>query len=448
MIEFDSWSFAYPDAITPVIRNATTAWAQGQRIVLRGDIGSGKSTLLAALLGMAPLSTGGRVDGTLRVRGFIPQQAGIAAMSAHVSYLPQLVEGFGVGATVEQDIAASLELVGMPPADMRQRVNDTAEGLGISHLLERKLERVSGGERQLVALAGALARNAPVLALDEPLAQLHPSAIRRVMAELDRRVASGATLILAEHESLPAQLSAARFFTLAGGQLAPGEISSPSVIEERQATPVGRVVLRAQNVLLLRDDREVICDASFEARQGEIVALVGANGSGKTTLLRGAAGFIKPARGKFDVSVGGQATASAGWSMLPQNASSFLFAETVEQEIALSKAQPALAGLEQFGLAGFLARHPRDLSAGQRQLLALLIANARQPALLLLDEPTRGLSQPQRAWLGAYLRQRAADGAALVMASHDLHFCASLADRVLQISEGRVSEIEKNALLA
>lgn len=212
MIEFDSWSFAYPDAPAPVIRHASCRWQPGERVVLRGDIGSGKSTLLSALAGIVPLSTGGRVDGILRVRGLIPQQAGISGMSAYVSFLPQLVEGFGVGATVEQDIAASLELAGWPPLEIRARVDDVAEWLGIGALKTRKLDRISGGERQLVALAGTLARRAPVLALDEPLAQLHPSAISRVMAELNRRVDDGATLILAEHEILPDTLQNARPF--------------------------------------------------------------------------------------------------------------------------------------------------------------------------------------------------------------------------------------------
>lgn len=440
MIEFDSWSFAYPDAPAPVIRHAACAWQPGQRVVLRGDIGSGKSTLLAALIGLVPLSTGGRVDGSVRVRGLNPQRTGIAAMSAQVSFLPQLVEGFGVGATVEQDIAASLELAGLPPGDIRQRVNETAEGLGIAALLGRKLERISGGERQLVALAGALARGAPVLALDEPLAQLHPSAISRVMAELNRRVDDGATLILAEHEALPSELGDARLYYLEDGLLAPGAFQTIQAPDQPPSAlrSLGSSILCAKNVSLEREGREIICNANFEVREGEIVGLVGANGSGKTTLLRGVAGFIKPGGGGFEKATLG----AGGWGMLPQNASSFLYAETVADELAASP-QAALAALEQFGLGRFLLRHPRDLSAGQRQLLALLIADWRKPKLLLLDEPTRGLSQPERARLAGYLRGRAADGAAIVMASHDQSFVGAVANRVLSIENGRVSENPK-----
>ena len=438
MIEFDSWSFAYPDAPAPVIRHASCRWQPGQRVVLRGDIGSGKSTLLSALGGIVPLSTGGRVDGILRVRGLIPQQAGISGMSAHVSFLPQLVEGFGVGATVEQDIAASLELAGLPPLEIRARVDDVAEWLGIGALKTRKLDRISGGERQLVALAGTLARRAPVLALDEPLAQLHPSAISRVMAELNRRVDDGATLILAEHEILPDTLQNARPFFLADGFLREEKFAEPPVLPPLEPIQPGNVVLRAQQATLAREGRVIVSGAVFDAREGEIVGLVGANGSGKTTLLRGVAGFIKPSSGKFEV------LGIGGWGMLPQNASSFLYAETVEKELAPSP-QPLIPLLEQFGLAGYLQRHPRDLSAGQRQLLALLIADRRKPKLLLLDEPTRGLSQPQRARLAGYLRGRAAEGAAILMASHDQNFVWAVANRVLAMENGRVSENQKTA---
>jgi energy-coupling factor transport system ATP-binding protein len=167
---------------------------------------------------------------------------------------------------------------------------------------------------------------------------------------------------------------------------------------------------------------------------GETVALLGRNGAGKTTLLRAAAGLVRPARGRVK--------AAGTVALLLQNPSDYLVHERVAGELPSAHAAAVLAEL---GLSGLAGRDPRDLSGGERQRLALGIVLAGRgigggdpPAVVALDEPTRGLDRLRKAALAERLRVLAARGAAVVTATHDVEFAAALAARCVLLGRGRV----------
>jgi energy-coupling factor transport system ATP-binding protein len=183
---------------------------------------------------------------------------------------------------------------------------------------------------------------------------------------------------------------------------------------------------------------------------GELLALVGRNGAGKTTLLRTLVGLQKPDSGS--VELGGASTAgrsvteiSRRIGFVPQAPTAMLFADTVEGEILLTLRatdqglpSPADAWLEAFGLTALRRRYPRDLSAGERQRLALAAILAGRPPLLLLDEPTLGMDRERLAWLGRLLVGLARAGCAVLVATHDAGFVADYATRAVMLAEGRV----------
>jgi energy-coupling factor transport system ATP-binding protein len=167
---------------------------------------------------------------------------------------------------------------------------------------------------------------------------------------------------------------------------------------------------------------------------GETVALLGRNGAGKSTLLRVAAGLLAPARGRVE---------SAGEvALLLQDPSDYLLHEHVRDELPAASAE---AVLEELGLEALAGHDPRDLSGGERQRLALGIVLAGRgigggapPAVIALDEPTRGLDRLQKELLAATLERLAAAGAAVLTATHDVEFAAALADRCLLLGRGRL----------
>ena len=155
-------------------------------------------------------------------------------------------------------------------------------------------------------------------------------------------------------------------------------------------------------------------NVDLDVRRGEIVALEGPNGSGKTTLARIAAGLLEPQAGTVEV------RGRVGY--LAQDPGRYLVRETVLAEVALAVNRDehrARTALERVGLGWAAGRHPRDLSSGERERLALAAVAVAEPDVLILDEPTRGVDPERKAALGAWLGEYAASGKAVVVATHD-----------------------------
>jgi energy-coupling factor transport system ATP-binding protein len=179
--------------------------------------------------------------------------------------------------------------------------------------------------------------------------------------------------------------------------------------------------------------RDVLRGVELAVSAGERIALMGRNGAGKTTLLRAAAGVLKPARGRVEI--------PRGCALLAQSPADMLVRERVEEELPGEDGRRALAAVD----LGWAAQaDPRDLSGGERQRLALAIVMAGRsgagalPGLICLDEPTRGMDRARKHELGERADGLAERGAAVVIATHDVEFAASFADRVVLLGDGEV----------
>lgn len=158
---------------------------------------------------------------------------------------------------------------------------------------------------------------------------------------------------------------------------------------------------------------------------GERVALMGRNGAGKSTLLRHVAGLVAPTRGKIE--------RAGRVALLLQNPNDYFLHERVREEVSPE-------ALRRAGLEELAERNPRDLSGGERQRLALaIVADGEEtPAVVALDEPTRGMDREAKAQLAQELHRRASEGRAVIVATHDPEFAASCAQRAILLADGRV----------
>jgi energy-coupling factor transport system ATP-binding protein len=173
-------------------------------------------------------------------------------------------------------------------------------------------------------------------------------------------------------------------------------------------------------------DEPLLQDVSLTLRRGEVVGLLGSNGVGKTTLAKLAAGLLEPQAGSVERS--GRAC------YLSQDPGRYLVTETVLAEVALAAPESAArAALESVGLAAYETRHPRDLSSGERERVALAAVLAPAPDLLVLDEPTRGVDPPRKAALARLLGAQAPQRATLLV-THDLDLAAAVCDRLVSLS--------------
>jgi energy-coupling factor transport system ATP-binding protein len=183
----------------------------------------------------------------------------------------------------------------------------------------------------------------------------------------------------------------------------------------------------------------VLDGVDLAGRSGEVVALSGPNGGGKTTLLRLIAGSLAPLSGNVRRGPGRVA-------YLPQNPTVLLHLPTVRAEVSFTLErsgeldQPETI-LEELGLLPMSDRYPRDLSCGERQRTALAAVLPGSPALVLLDEPTRGIDSSARGALVGLVARLRDRGASVVLATHDDDLRNALADRVIHVADGRVAEM-------
>ena len=494
MIRFEDVSVRYADAATPVLSHVDLHIPEGELCLVLGRTGSGKSTLLRCINGLVPHFTGGTLSGRVVVAGRDTRTHPPRELADVVGVVPQdPLAGF-VTDIVEDELAYGMESLGVAPAVMRRRVEETLDLLGLVGLRDRPLLSLSAGQQQRVAIGAVLTTHPRVLVLDEPTSALDPPAAEEVLAALTRLVHDlGLTVVVAEHRlERVVQYADRVVFVPGGGEPlrvgAPADVLrdapvAPPVVElgrlagweplplsvreaRRHAEPLrARLASRSVPPLVVPPPSSAVAtvkDLSIEygdvlalrgidlaLRGGEVTALMGRNGAGKSTLLRALVGLQAPLRGTAEVS-GRDPRALSSRDLVrtvgyvPQEPRDLLWSETVAEECARADEDCGAAEGSARGLLAVLApdvdlqSHPRDLSEGQRLALALAVVLAGEPPLLLLDEPTRGLDYGAKRRLTATLRGLAGTGTAVLLATHDVELVAELADRVVVLAEGEV----------
>jgi energy-coupling factor transport system ATP-binding protein len=473
--------FTYPGASFPALVDVDLAIGEGVFALALGPTGAGKSTFLRAANGLVPHFTGGSFRGRVEVGGRDTRDHPPRRLADVVAFVPQAPSASFVLDRVEDELAYGMENLGVDPAHMRRRVEEVLDLLDIAELRGRSVRAISGGEAQRVAIAAALAAGPRILVLDEPTSQLDPQGAEHVLAGLQRLVHEhGMTVVLAEHrlERVAGWVDLALGFE--AGRVTVGEPEAvigafaagppvarlgrllgwspvPLTVRDarraasglaglrpivRRRSPAGDVVAHARGISAGYGQTPALVDVDLAVREGEVVALMGRNGAGKSTLLRVLAGVHEPTRG--DVMVTDRPPRpGVDAALCPQDPGALLFADTAEHEVratlvARGAARVAAPWLERLGIGPIAARHPRDVSEGERLLIAVAAVAATEAPLLLLDEPTRGLDPATKERLVGFLRERAATGGAVVVATHDVELAAAVATRVVMLASGEV----------
>ncbi|MFI5627658.1 ABC transporter ATP-binding protein [Nocardioides sp. NPDC051685] len=488
MIELRGITFTPPDSSEHVLKDVDLTVEEGELLLVSGPTGSGKSTLLGVIAGLVPRFSGGVLDGDLLLDGTSIIRTPPRERAGIIGYVGQdPVAGF-VTDTVEEELAYGMEQLGLPPATMRRRVEETLDLLGIAELRQRSLRTLSGGQQQRVAIGSVLTTHPRVVVLDEPTSALDPTAAEDVLATITRLVHDlGTSVVLAEHRLERVIPFADRIALLVGdGSIAVGDPAEiletspivPPLVElgrelgwsplpltvrdaKRRArgleSPVNRVSrhfsgsatpekcrksLRSSGLTVTRGRTPVLHDVSIDLPAGRVTALMGRNGSGKSTLLWTLQGTQKRLAGSVDV--GGKDPATLDpearrslVGLLPQTAADLLYLETVAEEC--DAGGPRTREILDSLVPGIPDdQHPRDLSEGQRLALALSLILSADPPVVLLDEPTRGLDYAAKHALAEILRDLTGAGKTVLVATHDVEFVAEAADDVVVLADGEV----------
>ena len=452
ILEVKNLSFTYPGEDGPALADINLFVESGEFILLCGRSGSGKSTLLRLLKKeIAPFGKlGGEIRMDTRKTGFVGQN----------------VESNLITDTVFGELAFALQNSDMNRSEISLRIAETASYFNLNKYINEKTENLSGGVKQLLALACAASAKPDILLLDEPCSQLDPVSaqnFRNAVLRLNKE--RGVTVLICEH-TCDLLGNADRVVFLENGSASfcgmPADFAGYLADSKKDMAlmlPPYTLLLKSRTLDFAAARREILSvkeksftegepkkfaikakglafayqkgapdvlfGLDYKAESGKINMIVGANGSGKTTLLKCLVGLLKP--------YGGRVKANGKTVYMPQNVYSLFLCDTVGQEVQSEEL------LQSFGLETLKNRNPFDLSGGEAQRLALAKAVASGADILLLDEPTKGTDAVFRAQFAQMLRQWCAQGKTVVAATHDLEFAGRYADHAAFLFNGGIA---------
>ncbi|WP_407361351.1 ABC transporter ATP-binding protein [Microbacterium sp. LBN7] len=352
-------SLTHADAAHPSPRDVTFDIAAGEVVLLLGPSGSGKSTLTLALNGLIPHAVPATMTGTVEAGGLDTAAAHTATLSTQVAMVFQDPDAQIVTGTVYDEVAFGPENLLLPLEAVRARVEDALRRVGLWERRDDNPDHLSGGGRQRLAIACALAMGSPLIVLDEPTANLDPQGIDDVYAALADVVAAGdRAILLVEHNLdaamafvtrtivldrdgrvvfdgpaseiirthaeelvamgvwLPTATLAALRLREEGYRFDPLPLSPEELARSLPATDVSSrparsirattedaapAIIRARGLTVRRRRTEILHGIDLDLAEGSLTAIVGANGAGKTTLIQALAGVVPPPKGQVSV---------------------------------------------------------------------------------------------------------------------------------------------------
>jgi energy-coupling factor transport system ATP-binding protein len=426
----------------------------GERILLTGASGAGKSTLLAALAGILD-TEGTEIAGDLGVDGRPPRAA-----RDRLGLLAQDPDSQLVMTRAGDDVAFGLENAGVPPEEIWPRVDEALAAVGFPYGRDRPTQALSGGEKQRLALAGALVRRPGLLLLDEPTAQVDGPGAALVRAAVARSTADRrATVVVVDHDAGPWLPLVDRVVEIVPGGLVehpPGwqPVDRAAGLRLPSAEP-GPDLLAADGAgFTYRGSRTpALRPTDAVVTGGRTLAVTGPNGTGKSTLALLLAGLRAPTAGRVEATgelahgIRRGHRAPSRWragelvsriGTVFQHPEQQFLTGRLRDELALgplrsgkgaAAARATADGLlERLGLTAFAEANPYTLSGGQQRRLSVATALATSPRLLVLDEPTFGQDAATWRELVTLLAEQRARGCGIVVVTHDPDLIDILAD--------------------
>jgi energy-coupling factor transport system ATP-binding protein len=471
IIKLEDVRLKYPGG-KKLFDDLTLSIPKGDKVLILGPSGSGKSTLIQALSGLIPKVVE------------VPMLAKETRTPQSWGYVFQDPDAQFCMPYVDEELAFVLENLAVPREEMDKRITELLEMVGLSlpetHM---KIQHLSGGMKQRLAIASVLAMEPEVLFLDEPTAMLDPEGTKEVWQTI-KQVGKEKTVIIVEHKiehltdfvdrivvldengAIVEDGPEDKVFSESVSLLNKYGIWHPASWEEYLTTRYQakyintdvprKVILKLQNFSGYRGKQKKIHIEEALIEEGEWITIVGENGAGKSTLLESVMKLLKT-EGLYELE-------GRPFKRIPSDLVTFVFqnpefqfvTSSVEDEVAytlrLKKVEEQEISrrveelLDRFRLLHVRRHHPYQLSTGQKRRLSVAAAVIHQPKILLLDEPTFGQDSRNTFAMLEWLEEWKMAGVAIVMITHDLHIVREFSDRVWKVEDGRLISQKNNEI--
>ncbi|MBQ7264483.1 MAG: ATP-binding cassette domain-containing protein [Firmicutes bacterium] len=466
ILEIKNLNFCYPQKDTLSLADINLNVKQGEILLICGRSGSGKTTLLRCLKTL--LEPVGEKSGDILFKSKPLGEYSPREQAENIGFVQQSPEDQIVTDTVWHELAFGLESLGVKNKDIKLKLAEVSSFLDIGHIFQRKTASLSGGEKQIVALASVLTLKPEIIILDEPLSQLDPACAKKFISLLLRvNRELGITLMISEHITENIFPFAHRVLIMEAGRIT-ADLPPREILKEEKSknislllptpariylskpvgtpplncgearnylynfkefSPVeipvfkeGEAVITASELAFSYGEEEILKSVDLKVYKNEFFAVVGQNGSGKSTLVSLLSGILKKNGGKLKT--------KGKVLLLPQDPR-YLFAQNSLKEENLDKETVRALGIEHL-----LPFHPFDISGGELQKAALAKILSLSPDILIIDEPTKGVDGYSKALIGSYLKSL---DITVVAVSHDLDFCGEFADRCAFLFNGEIA---------
>jgi energy-coupling factor transporter ATP-binding protein EcfA2 len=463
-IFFQSVSFQSRINERVLLNDITSSFLAGSFSVVTGHSGSGKSMLLRCINGLVPRRFPGLLSGSITLESTSIFDYSESQLWKVVGSVFQEPERQFVSLNPRDEISFSLLSQGLCCIEVIKRVTEIADVLQISHLLNRDINTLSGGEKQKVAIASILVSDPEILLLDEPIASLDNKASRSIVALLQGLNEENKTIVCAEHRTQPFKDAGVEtFLQLSNGRLLDAKLTSSASTHEFSniSSILPHSSLKQKALITFKSVSYSICgdlildSINLSIYPGDVISLIGRNGAGKSTLLKHFIGLVRPSSGSIvlnddEITTMTVAELSRFVGYICQSPSSMIFSETVRDEIRFgltTRSEGAnLVGervnkaASQFSLNEYLDTNPMLLSVGQKKLVCAAAITALEPrCIFVLDEPTASLDQTSSEKLFSTIIKNLGNRA-IIFSTHNIAEVRRYSNRSIILDRGRIAE--------
>ncbi|MGX7109457.1 ABC transporter ATP-binding protein [Facklamia miroungae] len=461
MIEFKNSNFIYPNKnqIGPIDLTIN----EGEVHLLTGISGSGKTSIIRLVNGIIDNMFEGEKSGNILIKNKNVEEMTIKELVSLVSSVYQNPKSQFFTDNSTSELLFPLENIGYQIEKMEIILNNVMEVLDISHLLNRNVLELSGGEKQILCLASTMMINSDVIVLDEPTSNLDLKNILKVKEILKKLKSLNKTILISEHRlnylngivdnvsiikngQIYKNYCAKDFYNLSEEERkllylrSLNEIKSIETCKKTQANNSEKY-LEINDLHYEVKKKEILNIKNLKLYSGKIYFLIGKNGAGKSTFARNLVGLQKAKEDNIywlGKKISSKQRLKKSYLVF-QDVNSQLFTSSVCEEIELNNEfDKTNKLLEDLNLSNKKDHHPQSLSGGEKQRVSLAAGIASNRRIFIADEPTSGMDYSNMMNVCKLLRDYANQDNIVLIISHDLEFISELADEILFMSNGRI----------